>query len=157
MNRRIQEVVGIHTHIYLQARRQYLFCFFQQVLDIIDGFRRIGSCHLINDTGYGTMAVYFVDKVIRQTSQFDIGDVFHTKDFTIRQGFYNHVFEFVHLLQTSLITDRILEALIALFTKRTRSGFHVLLGQYSRNVIRNQVVLRHHIRLQPDTHGVVGS
>ena len=157
MNRSVQEVVGIHTDVDLQARRQYLFCFFQQVLDIIDGFRRIGSCHLINDTSYGTMTVYFIDKVISQTSQFDIGDIFHTEHFTIRQSFHNHVLKFVHFLQTSLITDRILETLVTLFTKRTRSGFHVLLSQDACNVIRNQFILCHHIRLQPDTHGIVCS
>ena len=84
MDRSVQEVVSIHTDVDLQARRQYLFCFFQQVLDIIDGFRRIGSCHLVNDTGYSTMTVYFIDKIISQTSQFDIGNILHAEDFTIR-------------------------------------------------------------------------
>ena len=50
-----------------------------------------------------------------------------------------------------------MERLVTAFTELSRSSFHVLFCQYPRNVTRYQLILRHHIRFQPDTHGVVGT
>ena len=57
----------------------------------------------------------------------------------------------------SFITDRILERLVSLFTERTRSSLHVLFSQHVRYIVRHQLILCHYIRLQPDTHRIIGT
>ncbi len=103
------------------------------------------------------MAVYFIYIVVSQTSQFDIGNVLQTKHFTVGQCFYYNIIKFFCCLQTSFITDRILERLVSLFTERTRSSLHVLFSQHVRYIVRHQLILCHYIRLQPDTHRIIGT
>ena len=155
MDRCIQEVICILCNVNLQTCRQAFFCLADNIKQIIDCFSCIGSCHLEYDTGYSLMTVYCIIKGIGQTSQLDTGNISQTENFSIRQRFNNDVFEFFRLLQTSLITDGILERLITTFTELSGCGFDVLFCQYTGNIRRYQVILCHNIRFQPDTHGVI--
>ena len=101
------------------------------------------------------MSVYTVGKVISQTVQLDFGNIIQAKYFTVGQRFDDDIFELFRLLQTSFVTDGILESLVTAFTELSRGSFHVLFRQCCGYVTRNQLVLCHHVRTQPDTHGVV--
>ena len=155
VDRSIQEVVGILCHIDTQTGRKCFLSLVKYCLQVIDGFSRIGTGHLINDTGYRLVTVYRIVEGIGQTTQLDVCHISQAEYFTVRQRLDYDVLEFFNLLQTSLVTDGILICLVSTFTELSGSGFQVLFGQYSGNVARNQLVLRHYIRLQPDTHRVV--
>ena len=155
VNRRIQEVIGILSHVNLQSGRQAFFSLTNNIQQVVDCFCRIGSCHLEYDTSYSLMTVYCIIKGISQTSQFDTGYISQTEYFTVRQSLHYNIFKFFSLLQTTFVTNGVLESLITTFTKLSRCSFNILFCQYTRDIRRNQIVLRHHIRLQPNTHRVV--
>ncbi len=136
MDRSEQEVIGIHGNIHLHSGRHCQLGFLQQGFNVTNCFRSVGSRHLVNDTGNGVVTIYTVDKVVSQTPQLDIGDIFQTQDLTIRQSLYNYLLKLISLLQTSFIADRILERLISLFAERTRSGLYVLFRQGNGYVAR---------------------
>ena len=93
------------------------WCFLQQGFNVTNCFRSVGSRHLVNDTGNGVVTIYTVDKVVSQTPQLDIGDIFQTQDLTIRQSLYNDLLKLIRLLQTSFVANRILERLITPFAE----------------------------------------
>jgi len=155
MDRSEQEVVGALGDIDFQTGRQRFGCFSKYFFQVTDSLRSIGSCHLVYDTGYCLMAVYRIIEVVGQTSEFNIGNVFQTENFTVLKGFDYDILKFFRLLETAFVADGVLEALIAAFTKLSGSCFDILFGQCTGYIVRNQLVLCHHIRFQPDTHGVV--
>ena len=155
VDRSVKEVVGILSHIDLQSRRQVFFSLADYIQQVVDGFGSVGTCHLEHDTGYRLMTVYRIIKGISQTAQLNACHISQTKHLTVRQCLDYDILEFFSLLQTSLVTDRILESLVTAFTELSGSRFNILFSQYSRNIRRNQLVLCHHIRFQPDTHRVV--
>ena len=125
------------------------------IQQVVDSFGSVGTCHLIDNAGYRLMSVYRITEGIGQTSQLDAGYIAQTKNFAVRLCLDDNVFEFFGLLQTSFVTDGILESLLTTFTKLSRSSFDVLFGQGIGDIGRNQVILSHDIRLQPDTHRVI--
>ena len=155
MDRRIQEVVGILCHVNLQTGRQTFFRLTDYIQQVVDGFRGVGSCHLEDDTGYSLMTVYSIIKGIRQTSQLNSGNISQTEHFPIRQSLDNNILKFFSLLQTSFVTDGVLECLVSTFTELSRSRFNILFSQSIGNIRRHQFILRHNIRFQPNTHRIV--
>ena len=150
-----QEVVGVHGDVDLQARRQCRLLLFQQGLDVANGLCRIRSCHLEDDTGHGIMTIHLVQVRIGLTTQLHISDILQAQHLSVGQSLDDDVLKLFRLLQTTFVSDRVLEGLIALLTKLTGSRLDVLLRQGRCHIIRHQTILRHNVRLQPDTHGVV--
>ena len=103
------------------------------------------------------MPVYSIIEAIGQTSQLDFSNIFQTEYFSVFHCFDNDVLKFLWLLQTSFVTYCILECLITTLTELSGGSLDILFCQNSRYVIRYQFILSHHIRLQPDTHGVVST
>ena len=68
-----------------------------------------------------------------------------------------YLVEFFRRYQTTFIAHDVLERLVAVFAELTRCRLDVLLGKRCRNVGRHQVILRHYVRLKPDTHRIVGA
>ena len=136
MDRSEQEVIGIHGNIHLHSGRHCQLGFLQQGFNVTNCFRSVGSRHLVNDTGNGVVTIYTVDKVVSQTPQLDIGDIFQTQDLTIRQRLYNDLLKLIRLLQTSFVANRILKGLITPFAKRTRSRLYVLFRQSYGHIAR---------------------
>ncbi|GFH88672.1 hypothetical protein IMSAGC001_04116 [Bacteroides acidifaciens] len=58
-------------------------------------------------------------------------------------------------MQTAFVADGVLEGLVTAFAELSRSSFHVLFCQSGGYVARNQLILRHYVRTQPDAHGVI--
>ena len=75
------------------------------------------------------MAVYRIIEVVGQTSEFNIGNVFQTENFTVLKGFDYDILKFFRLLKTAFVADGVLEALVAAFTKLSGSRFDILFGQ----------------------------
>ena len=140
-----------------QAIGKVLFILGKHLLQVLDGLGRIRSCHLVHDTRHSFVPVYHVVKAVAQTTQFQVGHIAQVKDFTIRKSLNHDVFKLSRAGKTSLITNRVLERLLSTLTKLTRGSFDVLLSQCRRDVGRHQIILCHHIRLQPHTHRIVST
>ena len=101
------------------------------------------------------MSVYTVGKVISQTVQLNLRNIIQSKYLTVRQRLDDNVLKLFRLLQTSFVTNGILESLVTTFTELSRSRFYILFSQSGRYVVGDQFILSHYVRSQPDTHGVV--
>ena len=148
MYRSVEEVVGVHRYGDFYSRRKSLLDFVEQVVDVFDNGGGVRAGCLVNDCRYGVMAVLEVLK-------FYISHIFQVKDFSVFIGPNNHIPEFFGSLQTSFISQYILERLVALRTELAGGSLDILLGEYSCNIARHQAVLCHNVGFQPDTHGVV--
>ena len=157
MNRGEQEVVGTLCNIDMQACGQFIGIIIQQCFQVTDGLCSVTSGHLEYNTTDGLMTVNGVIETIGQTSQFDIGNIFQSEYFSVFHCFDNDVLKFFRLLQTSFVTYCILECLITTFTKLSGGSLDILFCQSCCYIIRYQFILSHHVRLQPDTHGVVST
>jgi hypothetical protein len=51
------------------------------------------------------MAVYRIIEVVGQTSEFNIGNVFQTENFTVLKGFDYDILKFFRLLETAFVAD----------------------------------------------------
>ena len=154
MNGSEQEVVGAHHLRQFHTFRKVFACLFEEFVDILVYFGRIGTCRLEHHTGYTRMTVHTTVVSVAVLSQLDIGNVFQFQDFAIVGGTDDDIPEFFGSNETSGVLHRILISLIGIFTERTGSRFDILLGKHTGDIGRNQFVLRHHVRFHPYTHTI---
>ena len=103
------------------------------------------------------MSVDVVLEAVGESSELHVGHILQAEDLAVACGAENDVVELIGVLQAPLVFKHILEALVALFAKLAGSCLDVLLGESGGDVGRHQFILRHHLRLQPDTHRIVGT
>ncbi len=95
--------------------------------------------------------------VVHQRTELDLGHILQMKGLTGRLTCQNDVLIFDRLRQTSFVAQRILVRHVGVLTKLTRGSLNVLSGKGSGNIRRDESVLLHLVRLEPDTHRIAGS
>ena len=141
----------------LQSFGQILAYLFEHLVNLVDGFRCIGSGLLVNQRHGGRLSVHFGRIIVSLISQLDVRNFLQAEHLTAGQGADNQFAEFFGSGMTTAVFHRILESIVMVFSKRPGSRFNVLLLQYSSNIRRNELVLCHLIGFQPDAHTVIGT
>ena len=100
------------------------------------------------------MAGHLAGKVIGLRTQFDVGHVFQAQHVAVGQRANNDIAVFRVLFIPTPVFQRVLENIFGVFTQNTCSGFDILFVKHVHYVGWHQSVLRHHVGLQPDAHGV---
>ena len=154
-DRSIEEIVHRHHRVYHQTLRHGFTRFFYQGINIVHYLGRIGTGNLENHHFHSRMPVCGRFITIRFNAQFDVGNVFQTKHFPIRQCLNNHLAEFLGCLLTSGILHDVFVGRTRTFTERTGSRLDVLFGKHANHIRRHQMVVCHGCRIEPDTHTVL--
>ena len=108
MNGSEQEVVGAHHLRQFHAFRKVFACLFEEFVDILVYFGRIGTCRLEHHTGYTRMTVHTTVVSVAVLSQLDIGNVFQFQDFAVVRRTDDNISKLFRSDQTSFIFHRIL-------------------------------------------------
>ena len=154
MNGSEQEVVGAHHLRQFHSFRKLLARLVEKFVNVPVYFGRIGTRSLEHHAGYTRMTIHTTMVSIAVLSQLYIGNILQFQNLTIIGRTDNDIPEFFRSNQTSLVFHRILIRFIGVLTERTGSRFDILLGKHTGNIRRNQFILRHHIRLHPNTHTI---
>ncbi|CDA83048.1 unknown [Bacteroides sp. CAG:754] len=149
-----QEVVRTHQLRQFHSFRKILAGFFEEFVDVLIDFGRIGTRRLKYHTGNTRMPVRTTMISITILSQLYIGNIFQFQHFAVIRRTNDNVPEFFRSNQTPFILHRILIGFVGVLAKRTCCRFYILFGKHHSNVRRNQLVLRHHIGLHPYTHTI---
>ncbi len=157
MDRGIEEVVVVHRYRYLQTRGKLALHLLDLGQTVVDDLCGVGAGGLEDDTRRGHLAVERVGESVGQTSQLHFGHITQTEYLAGGLGGHHYILELLGSGQTAFILHRVLEALVALFAERTRSGLDILLRKSVCDIRRHQAILGHHLGLEPYTHRVVGT
>ena len=103
------------------------------------------------------MSGYLAIIAIRLRTKFNPGYIFQTKNFSRWKCLDNHIAELFFRFITPTILQCILKRVLRIFTQCTRSYFYILLIKQSCHITGNQTVLRHNLRIHPDTHSIVAT
>ena len=134
------------------------FDLFEQCVDLVDDLRGVRTGGLEDHRADARMAVGVALVGIGFAAQLDVGDVFQAQDRTVGLCESSTISpNSSGVIVTSAVLHRVLERVLRVFTQRTGCRLDVLLGEGRRYVRRDELVLGHHVGLEPDTHRVVGS
>ena len=128
--------------------------FFQFLLHVHGNFVSIRTSNLLNHTHHRRNVVVLHRHTVLQSAQFYLGDILQFQRVSVGIARNDDVSELFFALQSSRIAHGILVGHVRTFTECTRSCFNILLGQHATDVRRHEVVLLHHLRFQPYSHGV---
>ncbi len=157
VDRRIEEVVVVHRDFECTALGQIGFQTIYKRYTVVDNLGSVGAGSLEHHRHRRHLAVVLVRETVGHTAELDIGHVFEVEHLAVGAGADNDVAELLGLGQTAAVAHGVLERLVALLAECTGSGLDVLLGKRCRDVGRHQVILGHHVGLEPYTHRVVGA
>ena len=101
------------------------------------------------------MLIQHTDIGIALTTQLDLGDVFQLQHLAISGTTDHDLAELLRQDATAPKLHGVLIGLIGVLTERAGRRLDVLLSQHGTHVRRHQAILRHDVRLQPDTHRIV--
>ena len=136
-DRSIEEVVHRHHRVYHQTLWHDFTGFFNQSINIVHYLGCIGTGNLENHHFHSRMTVGSRFIAIGFNAQFNVGNVFQSKHFPIRQCLNNHLTEFFRCLLTPCILHDVFVGRTRAFTKGTGSRFDVLFGKYTNHIRRN--------------------
>ena len=154
MDRSEKEVVGTHHRDELCSLRQTLFHLFHLGSNFLIHSGCIGACRLEYHVKNSRFAIHLTAEAISHRTQLYIGYILQAEYRTVALRTDYGILEFLHTLQSSAILHGKLEDILRTLTQRTGRSFNVLLTQHGSNIRRNQGILRHPFRFQPDTHTV---
>lgn len=100
------------------------------------------------------MAVYAADIVVGAGAEFDRGHIPEPKHLAVGQRLEDHVLVIDLVFVAAAVLEHILEGVCRLSTQSAGGGLDVLLVEHGGNVGRNQPVLEHLARIEPDAHRV---
>ncbi len=103
------------------------------------------------------MAVGGIAEAIGHTAQLKLGDILEAKHLTVGRRTDHYLAELLRRDLAAAVAHGVLEALVTLLAEGTGRGLDVLLGKGGGHVRRHEIVLRHHIGLQPYAHRIVGA
>ena len=150
-----EEVVGTLQDDHIQIDREILTSLFEECVNLLDHLGSIRVGRLVDDKLRTRRTVDLAQVLVRLCSELDICDIFQSQHLAIRQGSDYDILELVGLLQSTPISHSILEGLVGILSKRTGCRLDILLAQRLRDIGRYQLILRHNIGFEPDTHRVV--
>ena len=90
-------------------------------------------------------------------AQLDVGHILEPQHLTVGRRTDDDLAELLGGHSASAVFHGILEGVVGILAQLSGGRLDVLLGQRHGDVGRNQAVLRHHVGLHPDAHGVVGA
>ena len=154
LNRGIEELRHVVVDLILHAGRHQFLLIFKFGLYLLGNLVGIRTGHLLNHGHDRRHAIVLHRYRVALTAKFNLGDVLQLQRLTFRVTLDNNIAKLLSSSETACITHGILVSHSALLTKLTWCSLDVLFSQSCCNISRNQVVLLHHIRPQPDTHGV---
>ena len=155
MDRSEKEVIRAHHLRQFHSFRKVFAGFFEEFINVLVYFGRIGTCRLEHHARHPRMTVHTTVISIAVLSQLYFGNVLQFQDFAIVSRTDDDFPEFFGSNQTSFIFHRVLISLVGVFTERTGCRFNILFGKHTGDVGRNQFILSHHIRLHPYTHTIL--
>ena len=152
-HRGIEEVVGVQQYHELQPRWQMRLQFLHQAVYLVVHLLGVGSGGRGDD---GNGAIVGIDPAVAGIAH---GTQFHTCHVTQPQvvgtiGLDDDILELLLVLQTSPVHQRVLVGALGILTQSADGSLHVLSTQGVDDVFRIQLVLRHLLRVHPDTHAV---
>ena len=153
-DRRIEELRDVVVYLIGHARREQFGLLLKLGFHLLGNFVGVRTGNLLHHTQHRRNVVVLHRYGILLTAQFDACHVLQLQRLSVDIAGDDDVAELLGTLQTSGIAHRVLVSHVSLVAERTGRSLNILLGQHIRNVRRHQVVLLHHLGLQPNTHGV---
>ena len=150
----IEELGDIVVNLIRHARREELGLLFQLGLHLLSYFVGVRTGNLLHHTHHRRNVVVLHRHGVLQAAQFNLGHVLQLQSLSVGIARDDDVAKLIGGLETACIAHGILVGYIRLLAECTRSCLNVLLGQHTADVRGHQVVLLHHVGLQPDAHGV---
>ena len=154
MDRSEKEVVRAHHRNKFRSLRKVLFHLLHLGGDFFIHGGCIGTCCLEYHVKNGRFTIHFTTETIGHRTQLHIGHVFQAEYRTVALRTDHRILKFFHALQPTAVFHGKLEHILRTFAQRTGRSFNVLLAQHGSYIRRNQAVLCHPLRLQPDTHTI---
>ena len=152
-----EEVVHVLCDADAQSVGHVFLAFVEQGDDVVHNLGCVGACNLHDDTRHGAVTVHASGERVGASAEFHSCHVFDADDCAVGVGADDHVLKLRGFGQTTFVAERILERLVLSFSDASRCGFDVLFSQDGGDVGRHEVVFRHFLRLEPDSHGVIST
>ena len=150
----VEELRHVVVNLVEHARRHQLGLLLQLGLHLLGNLVGVRAGNLLHHTHHRRDVVVLHRHRVLQAAQLNAGHVLQLQRVATGIAADDDVAELLGRLQTTGVAHGILEGHVALLTKLTRCSLDVLLGQHAADVRGHQVVLLHHVGLQPDAHRV---
>ena len=126
----------------------------EQVRDLLVDHGRVGSRSLIDDKRHARLAIHRRCHRVALRADLDIRHFAQIKERSAFARTENNILELLHGFEGTLVLQGVLVGVLRLLAERTGRGDERLAVDSRCHIVRCQTVLRHHVRLQPDTQGV---
>ena len=152
-----EEVVDAHHVHDLHPFREVLAGLVEQGVDVLDDGCGVRAGCLEDHGRHARVAVHAALEGVGLLAQLDFGHILEPQHCTVLVRENNQVAELLGGVPAAAVLHLILVDILRVGTQRTRGGLDVLLGEDGRDVAGHQLVLGHHVGLQPDADRVVGA
>ena len=153
----VEEVFRGVQLIELYALWQILSHLLNTRVNLVDDLCGVRACRLIHHEQRAVVPVGHAFVVVRLVAQLDACHVLQAQYLTRGQRLDDHVTELFRRDKAALVLHRVLEHAFIVLAERAGGGLDVLRIECRSHIRGYNAILRHHVRLQPDTHTVVGS
>ena len=154
MDRGIEELRDVVVELIFHTWREALGESLHFTLHTLGNLVGVRTGYLHHHRQDGCLAVVLHRHIILQTTQLYIGHILQTQRLTGQRTGDDDILKLLGSLQTTGIAHGIFVCHRRLLTELTWCRLDILFSQYVADVARNESVLLHLVRLQPDTHGV---
>ena len=148
-----EEVVTDHHGHNLQSGRHRLLGLLKGLFNAGVYFGGIGArCCEYQEEGTRTV-LNIRSEVVAHGTNLHLGNVTQVQ-YAATAGAKHDIVELLNGLQGTLVLHRILVGVLRHFAQRTYSRHEALSANGSKDVVRSQAILSHHVGLQPDAQGI---
>ena len=154
LDRGVEELRDVVVYLVEHTRGHQLLLGFQLGLHLLGYLVGVGAGNLLHHTHDRRDVVVLHRHGVLLTAKFYACHVLEFQRLSVGVALDDDVAKLLGTLQTTGVAHGVLVLHVALLSERARRSLDVLFGQHTANVRRHQVVLLHHVGLQPDTHRV---
>ena len=126
-------------------------------VNLLDDLRSIRSRCLLYHHDGRRMPIHRIRIVVSISTYLHTSHITKTENLPVSLTPDYDVSKLFRSRETSPIFHRIDIRIVMVLTKSTRSSLYILISQGRRNILRDQLILRHLIRFEPQTHIIVAT
>ena len=149
-----EEVIAGLQNLELQAGRHRRLQLLIEVGNAGVHLGSVGARGLEHHVDGARLAVDVGGEAVAHGADFHLSHIAQVQQVTAVAGAQHNLVELLDGLQRALVLHRVLVGILGLLTQRTRCGDETLPADSGEHIVGLQIILRHHIGLEPDSQGI---